>query len=333
MNRAQKAAVVDEIAGEIRARPRRSSRSTTAASRSLRSAELRAKLREPTLNSGSSRTHSSERAADKAGAEALKSMLVGPTALALVRGDAAVAAKALNDMARSLNILEFKGGLMNGATLSADDVRSIARLPVARGPERPARRHDRGAADRSGSWPERADRRARDPAEGDRRPGSREWRGAGREAAAERPSPSPRRRRARARGGRGARGRGRAEPEPEAGRSRGRGREPRLQPNPSPSLNQPKLNRSGSRVGRGTVRRVRRNHGHYSRVDRRAEERSRCSSYPSGSRRSRRPSGFPRPRWLLPHLAAAADGGGGGRGGADRIRRAADRLRARRRSR
>ncbi len=71
----------------------------------------------------------SERAADKAGAEALKPMLQGPTALALVNGDAALAAKALNDAARALNILEFKGGLMNGATLSADDVRSIARLP------------------------------------------------------------------------------------------------------------------------------------------------------------------------------------------------------------
>ena len=56
-------------------------------------------------------------------------MLEGPTALALVHGDAALAAKALNDTARALNILEFKGGLLNGNTLSADDVRSIARLP------------------------------------------------------------------------------------------------------------------------------------------------------------------------------------------------------------
>ncbi|MGH2896024.1 MAG: 50S ribosomal protein L10, partial [Solirubrobacteraceae bacterium] len=55
---------------------------------------------------------------------------VGPTALAFVNGDAAVAAKALNDAARQLNLLEFKGGLLNGSTLSADDVRSIARLPA-----------------------------------------------------------------------------------------------------------------------------------------------------------------------------------------------------------
>ncbi len=56
-------------------------------------------------------------------------MLVGPTALTLVHGDAALAAKALNDTARALNVIEFKGGLLNGSTLTADDVRSIARLP------------------------------------------------------------------------------------------------------------------------------------------------------------------------------------------------------------
>src|SRR5262249_11324566 len=72
----------------------------------------------------------SERAAEKAGAEALKPLLEGPTALTLVHGDAALAAKALSDTARALNILEFKGGLMSGNALSADDVRSIARLPA-----------------------------------------------------------------------------------------------------------------------------------------------------------------------------------------------------------
>ena len=71
----------------------------------------------------------SERAADKAGAADLKPMLVGPTALTFVQGDAALAAKALNDAARRSNLLEFKGGLLNGSVLSADDVRSIARLP------------------------------------------------------------------------------------------------------------------------------------------------------------------------------------------------------------
>jgi large subunit ribosomal protein L10 len=57
-------------------------------------------------------------------------MLQGPTALAFVAGDAALAAKALNDAARTLGTLEFKGGLMNGSALSADEVRTIARLPA-----------------------------------------------------------------------------------------------------------------------------------------------------------------------------------------------------------
>src|SRR5204862_4893326 len=47
----------------------------------------------------------------------------------LVRGDAALAAKALSDTARTLRILDFKGGVLNGSALSADDVRAIARLP------------------------------------------------------------------------------------------------------------------------------------------------------------------------------------------------------------
>jgi large subunit ribosomal protein L10 len=71
-----------------------------------------------------------ERAADQAGVSELKSLLVGPTALAFVDGDAALAAKALSDTNRTLRILDFKGGLMNGTFLSAADVQSIARLPA-----------------------------------------------------------------------------------------------------------------------------------------------------------------------------------------------------------
>ena len=128
MNRDQKAAVVDEIAGQIRAAEAIFAvdyRGLTVA----QAAELRAKLSEADAKFRIVKNSLSERAADKAGAEQLKPMLEGPTALTLVHGDAAVAAKALNDLARRLNILEFKGGLMNGAALSADDVRSIARLP------------------------------------------------------------------------------------------------------------------------------------------------------------------------------------------------------------
>ena len=129
MNRDQKAAVVDEIAGQIEAAQAIFAVDYRGISVS-QIAELRAKLRESDTRFRIVKNSLSERAADKAGAEALRPMLEGPTALALVAGDAAMAAKALNDTARALNnLIEFKGGLMDGNTLSADEVRAIARLP------------------------------------------------------------------------------------------------------------------------------------------------------------------------------------------------------------
>ena len=46
-----------------------------------------------------------------------------------VKGDAASAAKALADFRRASGLLEFKGGWMNGDTLSADQIDAIAKLP------------------------------------------------------------------------------------------------------------------------------------------------------------------------------------------------------------
>lgn len=128
MNRDQKAAVVDEIAEQLDAAEAVFAvdyRGITV----TQVAELRTKLRDADARFRVVKNSLSERAADKAGASELKPMLVGPTALTIVNGDAAMAAKALNDAARQLNLLEFKGGLLNGSVLSADDVRSIARLP------------------------------------------------------------------------------------------------------------------------------------------------------------------------------------------------------------
>jgi len=129
MNRDQKSAVVDEIAEQIE----RAEAIFAVDYRGLtvtQAADLRAQLRGADAKLRVVKNSLSERAADEAGAQALKELLTGPTALALVNGDAAVAAKALSDAARSLHILEFKGGLLNGTTLSAEDVRSIARLPA-----------------------------------------------------------------------------------------------------------------------------------------------------------------------------------------------------------
>ncbi|HEY2318307.1 MAG TPA: 50S ribosomal protein L10 [Solirubrobacteraceae bacterium] len=129
MNRDQKTAVVDEIAGEIQGADAIFAvdyRGITVS----QVADLRIKLRDADARFRVVKNSLSERAADQAGLDSLKPMLVGPTALAFVNGDAALAAKALNDAARQFNLLEFKGGVLNGATLTADDVRSIARLPA-----------------------------------------------------------------------------------------------------------------------------------------------------------------------------------------------------------
>lgn len=128
MNRDQKAAVVDEIAEQIGAAEAIFAIDYRGISVS-QVADLRARLRDADARFRIVKNSLSERAADKAGAADLKPMLVGPTALTLVHGDAAVAAKALSDAARQLHLLDFKGGILNGALLSADDVRSIARLP------------------------------------------------------------------------------------------------------------------------------------------------------------------------------------------------------------
>ncbi len=128
MNRDQKAAVVDEIASELE----RADAVFAVDYRGLSvpdAAELRAKLREADAVFRVVKNSLTERAADKAGASTLKELLDGPTALTLVSGDPALAAKALSDTARALHILDFKGGLMNGDALTADEIRSIARLP------------------------------------------------------------------------------------------------------------------------------------------------------------------------------------------------------------
>ena len=129
MNKDQKAAVVDEIAEQIGAAEAIFAVDYRGISVS-QVADLRARLRDADARFRVVKNSLSERAADKAGVEELKPMLVGPTALTLVHGDAAVAAKALSDVARRLNLLDFKGGLLNGALLTADEVRSIARLPA-----------------------------------------------------------------------------------------------------------------------------------------------------------------------------------------------------------
>jgi large subunit ribosomal protein L10 len=128
VNKTEKAAVVEELAGDIR-----DAEAIFAVDyRGIsvpQAATLRGRLRDVDTRFRIVKNTLTERAADQAGVDGLKELLDGPTALAFVRGDAAAAAKALSDTARATNVLAFKGGLMNGSALSAEDVQSIARLP------------------------------------------------------------------------------------------------------------------------------------------------------------------------------------------------------------
>jgi large subunit ribosomal protein L10 len=73
------------------------------------------------------------RAAGAAGAEALLTLLEGPTAIAFVEsgGDAAAVAKALSGVADRTNVLTLRGGLLSGKALDGTDVDRLAKLPPA----------------------------------------------------------------------------------------------------------------------------------------------------------------------------------------------------------
>src|SRR5438270_7184696 len=69
-----------------------------------------------------------KRAAADAGVSIDDALLQGPTAIAFVKGDPVDAAKGLRDFARTHPLLVIKGGVMEGKTLSADEVKKIADL-------------------------------------------------------------------------------------------------------------------------------------------------------------------------------------------------------------
>jgi large subunit ribosomal protein L10 len=130
LNREQKAQVIEEVAGAIQ-----NSEAVFAVDyRGIsvpQAAELRTALRGADSDFTIVKNTLAERAADQVGADGLKELLIGPTAMTFVRGDAAAAAKALRDFRRGTGgtLLEFKGGWMNGQPLSPADVDAIAQLP------------------------------------------------------------------------------------------------------------------------------------------------------------------------------------------------------------
>ena len=111
MNKEQKAAAIEEVAGQIQ-----ESEAVFAVDyRGIsvpQAAELRTRLTEAGARFRVVKNTLTQRAADQAGAESLKEYLVGPTAFTFVvadGGDVALAAKALATFRRENDVLELQG--------------------------------------------------------------------------------------------------------------------------------------------------------------------------------------------------------------------------------
>jgi large subunit ribosomal protein L10 len=128
MRKEDKAALVDQIAdrlGEAEAIFAVDYRGISVP----QAAELRAKLAEADATFRVVKNRLAKRAVDRAGTAELDQLFEGPTALAFVKGDAVTAAKTIATFGRQHDILEYKGGLMDGAPLDVEQFKAIARLP------------------------------------------------------------------------------------------------------------------------------------------------------------------------------------------------------------
>jgi large subunit ribosomal protein L10 len=128
MDKEQKTAVVKELADELKGAEAIFAVDYRGIS-VPQAAELRSGLRDADARFRIVKNRLTLRAADEAGTETLKEYLEGPTALAFVKGDAALAAKTIFRLGSEWELLEYKGGLMDGETLDPDSFKAIARLP------------------------------------------------------------------------------------------------------------------------------------------------------------------------------------------------------------
>jgi large subunit ribosomal protein L10 len=93
--------------------------------------ELRTKLLEQGARFTVVKNTLTRRAAEEAGADALLALLDGPTAIAFLEseGDPVAVAKALQDAARDTQVLAVRGGVLQGRSITSEDVAELAKLP------------------------------------------------------------------------------------------------------------------------------------------------------------------------------------------------------------
>ena len=127
MNRDEKTAVVDRLAEDLS-----DAQAIFAVDyRGIsvpQAAELRTKLRESDASFKVVKNRLAKLAAEKAGTE-IDELLTGPIALTLINGDPVAVAKTITTFTREHEVLEYKGGLMDGAALDVDSFQEIAKLP------------------------------------------------------------------------------------------------------------------------------------------------------------------------------------------------------------
>jgi large subunit ribosomal protein L10 len=90
--------------------------------------DLRRSLRESGTRLAVVKNTLMRRAAGEAGAEELRGLLDGPTAVAFVDGDPIVAAKSLVDAMRRFRTMALKGAFMEGRVLSPEQAQSLATI-------------------------------------------------------------------------------------------------------------------------------------------------------------------------------------------------------------
>jgi len=126
MARADKAAAVAEITEEFRA----SNAAVLTEYRGLtvgQLKQLRRSLGQDTTYAVVKNTLTKIAAKD-AGVVGFDDLLVGPTAIAFIKGDAVAAAKGIDTFAKENPLLVIKGGIMDGKILTADDIKKLAKL-------------------------------------------------------------------------------------------------------------------------------------------------------------------------------------------------------------
>jgi large subunit ribosomal protein L10 len=124
----------ERVVAELTERLRKTETLIVADYRGLTNAELEG-LRDELLKHGARfaivKNTLTRIAAQAAGGDALLAMLEGPTAIAFLEadGDPVGVAKALGDTARTTRILAVRGGMLEGRSMSAEEVESLAKLP------------------------------------------------------------------------------------------------------------------------------------------------------------------------------------------------------------